>query len=117
MSDWQRWYVQLPEGAKLTGVPAIVTSAPPGVRTMPATETADGFEIVKSWPATVTIGRERMGFVVETLESEASSGFAVKSTLPSAFMMSAPRPEVLFSPSMLPPTKIVVGLEYCRGPG
>ena len=37
---------KLPEGAKLTGVPATVASAPPGVRTVPAIETAAGSEIV-----------------------------------------------------------------------
>ena len=38
---------RLPEGAKLTGVPEMVASAPPGVRTVPAIETAEGSEIVR----------------------------------------------------------------------
>ena len=75
---------KLPEGAKLTGVPAIVASAPPGVRTVPAIETADGFEIVNSWPAAITVGKAATGSAVEALGSEASSGFAVGSSLPNA---------------------------------
>lgn len=39
---------ELLEGTKLTGVPEMVASAPPGIRTVPAVETVDGSEIVNS---------------------------------------------------------------------
>ena len=75
---------KLLEGAKLTGVPAMVASAPPGVRTVPAIETAEGSEIVNSWPAAVTVGKEATGSAIESLGSEAPSGFAVGSSFPKA---------------------------------
>ena len=47
---------KLPDGPKLTGVPSMLTPAPPGVITAPIIETADGSEMVNVWPAAVTTG-------------------------------------------------------------
>ena len=106
---------KLPEGAKLTGVSAMVASGPPGVRTMPAIETADGSEIVNNWPATVTVGNSGAGSAFEAWVSQAPFGFAVGSNFPSALKMSAPMPEVFSSPSDLPPIKTVVGRSFGCG--
>ena len=47
---------KLPDGPNVTGVPPTFTPWPPGVRTVPAIGTADGFETVRTWLATVTTG-------------------------------------------------------------
>ena len=84
------WYeeavptTRFPENAKLIGVPEMVAAAPPGVSTVPAIETADGFEIVNSWPAAITVRKEAMGSKGAALGSEASLGLTVGSTFPNA---------------------------------
>ena len=81
-----------PEDAKLTGVPATVASSPPGVRTVPAIDTADGSEIVNTWPATVTVGREATGSATEISGSDAPSDLAIGSAFRKASNISAPIP-------------------------
>ena len=83
---------------------------------MPAIETADGFKILASWPATVTVGKEDTGSEFEFLRSEAASGLAVGSTCPNTLKMSALIPEVLFFPPLLPARDIVVGFSFECGP-
>ena len=94
----------------------MMASAPPGVRTVPSIETADGFKILISWPATVTIGKEDTGSAFEFLRSEATSSLAVGSTCPNTLIMSAPIPEVLFFPPLLPARDIAVSFSFECGP-
>lgn len=98
-----------PEDAKLTGVPATVASSPSDVRTVPAIDTADGSEIVNTWPATVTVGREATGSATEIPGSDVSSDLAVGSTFRKASNISASISDVVSFSTGRVPRDIVVG--------
>lgn len=95
---------RFPPEARLTGVPAMVASAPPGVSTVPAIETEEGSEIVKVFPATITIGLAAS--VLDVFVPDPSLGFAIETATP---LMFAADPGLFGSLSISLPKMIVVG--------
>ena len=107
---------RLLENAKLTNVLEIIISAPLEVRIVPAIKTADGFKILISWSATITIGKKNTGSAFEFLRSEIVSGLVIRSTYLNALKISVHIPEVLFFLSLSPARDIVVGFSFEYGP-
>ena len=76
---------------------------------MPAIDTADGSEIVNSWPASVNVGKEATGSATEVSGLDVPSDLAVGSTFWKASNISAPILEVISFPTEGFPRDIVVG--------